>query len=209
MARQINIIDHPVLQHKLTLMRKQETESHEFKRLMSEAGLILTYEASSFLKLTQVEITTPVTKTKANKLSRFTPILISILRAGNGLLDGASQLLPTAATGFIGLYRTGETQKIVEYYCNLPEGLSCSPIFAVDPMLATGHSAVVACKKLKEAGAKDIHFICLVAAPEGVEYFHKHHPDIPITTASVDERLNENAYIVPGLGDAGDRIYNT
>ena len=205
----LTIIDHPLVQHKLTLMRRKETPTSSFRQLLWEISMLLAYEVTRDLPLQEVSVETPVCRTKAPQLSGKKLALVSIMRAGNGLLDGILELIPAARVGFVGLYRDEETLEPVEYYCKVPDQLEDRLVIAVDPMLATGNSSVAAITRLKEAGAKDIRLLCLLAAPEGVTCMQKVHPDVQVFTASLDERLNENGYIVPGLGDAGDRMFGT
>ncbi len=205
----LTLVDHPLVQHKLSLMRDGRTSSPDFRRLLREISLLLTYEAARDLPLTKQRITTPLTEMDAPMLAGADPVVVSILRAGNGLLDGVLDVIPTAKVGFVGLYRDEATLKPVQYYCKLPPELAGRLVIAVDPMLATGNSSAAAVDLLKQAGATDICLICLLAAPEGVACMAKAHPDVRIVTASVDECLNERGYIVPGLGDAGDRIFGT
>ena len=205
----LTIIDHPLVQHKLTLMRRKETPSSSFRQLLWEISMLLAYEVTRDLPLQEVSVETPVCRTKAPHLSGKKLALVSIMRAGNGLLDGILELIPAARVGFVGLYRDEETLEPVEYYCKVPDQLEDRLVIAVDPMLATGNSSVAAITRLKEAGAKDIRLLCLLAAPEGVTCMKEAHPDVQVFTASLDERLNENGYIVPGLGDAGDRMFGT
>jgi uracil phosphoribosyltransferase len=207
--KKCHIISHPLAQHKLTLLRQKETTTGEFRILMREMGMLIGYEVTSQMPLTYKKITTPLSTMNAPVLDKKKMAMISILRAGNGILDGMLQLLPTARVGHIGLYRDHLSNSVVEYYFKLPEDISSRDALVMDPMLATGQSAVAAITRLKEAKPKSIAFICLLAAPEGVEYFHHHHPDVPLYTASVDERLDENGYIIPGMGDAGDRLFGT
>ncbi len=205
----LTIVDHPLVQHKLSLMRDANTPSQDFRRLLREISLLLTYEAARDLPLSEQRITTPLTDMDAPMLAGADPVVVSILRAGNGLLDGVLDVIPTAKVGFVGLYRDEETLKPVQYYCKLPPDLAGRLVIAVDPMLATGNSSAAAVTLLKDAGATDICLICLLAAPEGVECMAREHPDVRIVTASLDSHLNEKGYIVPGLGDAGDRIFGT
>ena len=205
----LTIIDHPLVQHKLTLMRRKETPTSSFRQLLREISMLLTYEVSRDLPLQKVSVETPVCRTKSPQLSGKKLALVSIMRAGNGLLDGILELIPAARVGFVGLYRDEETLEPVEYYCKVPDQLENRLVIAVDPMLATGNSSVAAITRLKEAGAKDIRLLCLLAAPEGVACMKEAHPDVLVFTASLDEKLNEKGYIVPGLGDAGDRMFGT
>ncbi|MDH3596205.1 MAG: uracil phosphoribosyltransferase [Rhodospirillales bacterium] len=209
MANNVTVVDHPLVQHKLALMRRRETTTAEFRTLLREISLLLAYEVTRDLPLTEVEIETPLAKTKGPKLEGKKMVLISILRAGNGLLEGMLDLVPSARVGHIGLYRDPETLVAVEYYFKVPEGLEERQVIVVDPMLATGNSAAAALSRIKDAGARTIKYVCLLAAPEGIEALGEAHPDVPIYTAAIDERLNEHGYIVPGLGDAGDRLYGT
>ena len=209
MTDTLHIIDHPLIQHKLTIMRDKNTPSGLFRQLLHEISLLIGYELMRDLPLTDIDIETPVTSMKAPTLQGHDPCIVSILRAGNGFVDGLLSLLPTMAVGFIGLYRDPDTLLPVEYYQKLPPHLNHRRVMVVDPMLATGHSAIAAVQKVKKAGATDIRFLCLVAAPEGVREFTKAHPDVEIYTAALDEKLNDHSYIVPGLGDAGDRIFGT
>jgi len=205
----LTLVDHPLVQHKLTLMRRTDTAVVQFRQLAREIALLLAYEVTRDLPLTTTEITTPVAPTKAPELSGKKLCLVSILRAGNGLLDGMLDLVPSARVGHVGIYRDPETLIAVEYYYKVPEDLVERQVIVVDPMLATGNSATAAVSKLKEDGAEQLKFVCLLAAPEGIKQMEEVHPDVPIYTAAVDERLNDHGYIVPGLGDAGDRLYGT
>ena len=209
MSQNLTIIEHPLVQHKLTLMRREETPASSFRQLLWEISMLMTYEITRDLPLQEVTVNTPVCQTKAPLLSGKKLALVSIMRAGNGLLDGILELIPAARVGFVGLYRDEETLEPVEYYCKVPDQLENRLVIAVDPMLATGNSSVAAISRLKDEGAKEIRLLSLVAAPEGVTCVQKAHPDVRIYTASVDEKLNENGYIVPGLGDAGDRMFGT
>ncbi len=203
------VVDHPLVQHKLTLMRDKETPTSEFRRLLKEIAALLAYEVTRELPMKDVSVETPVEPTTAQKLDGKKMALISILRAGNGLLEGVMELIPSARVGFVGLYRDPETLQPVQYYFKVPEALDERMVIAVDPMLATGNSSAAAIDLLKEAGATNIRFLCLLAAPEGVQRMKEAHPDVPIVTASIDSHLNDHGYIVPGLGDAGDRLYGT
>jgi uracil phosphoribosyltransferase len=209
MSRNVTVVDHPLVQHKLTLMRSTDTSSHQFRQLLREISLLLGFDALKDLELTTKTIQTPITEMEAPVLKGKKLVFVSILRAGNGLLDGLLDLVPSARVGHIGLYRDPETLHAVEYYLKLPDDIGARKIVAVDPMLATANSSIAAIQRLKEAGAKDITFVCLLAAPEGIERFHDAHPDVPIFTGSIDSHLNDHGYIVPGLGDAGDRLYGT
>jgi len=205
----LTVVDHPLVQHKLSLMREKDTKSAVFRQLLREISQLLAYEVTRELPMTTQEIDTPLQKMEAPVLAGKKLALVSILRAGNGLLDGILELIPLARVGFVGLYRDEETLEPVQYYFKVPEGLEDRLVIAVDPMLATGNSSAAAIDLLKKAGAKNIRFLCLLAAPEGVARMKEAHPDVPIVTAALDERLNENGYIVPGLGDAGDRMFGT
>lgn len=205
----LTVVRHPLVQHKLTLMRERETSTAGFRQLLREISLLLAYEVTRDLPMTTRWIETPMTEMESPVLSGKKLALISILRAGNGLLDGVLELIPSARVGFVGLYRDEETLKPVQYYSKVPADLDERVVIALDPMLATGNSSVAAIDLLKEAGAKDIRFLCLLAAPEGVARMREAHPDVPIVTAALDKRLNEKGYIVPGLGDAGDRMFGT
>lgn len=205
----VTVVDHPLIQHKLTLMRERDRSTANFRLLLREVSLLLAYEVTRDLPVELVDIETPVAPMRAPKLSGKKLVFASILRAGNGLVDGMLDLVPSARVAHVGLYRDHETLKPVRYFFKAPADLSERLVIAVDPMLATGNSAVDAVTELKEAGAKDLRFLCLLAAPEGVERFTSAHPDVPLFTAAIDERLNEHGYIVPGLGDAGDRLYGT
>jgi uracil phosphoribosyltransferase len=209
MDQHLTIVDHPLVQHKLTLMRDKSTSTASFRQLLREISQFLAYEATRNLALTRVEIETPLTKMQAPMIDGKKLALISILRAGNGLLDGVLELVPSARVGFVGLYRDEETLQPVKYYFKVPQGLENRLTIVVDPMLATGNSSAAAIDMIKDAGAKNIVFMCLLAAPEGIERMRSAHPDVPIVTAAVDECLNEKGYIVPGLGDAGDRMFGT
>ncbi len=205
----LTVVDHPLVQHKLTLMRRTKTSTAEFRRLLREISQLLAYEVTRELPMTTKRIQTPMQEMDAPVLDGRKLALVSILRAGNGLLDGMLELVPSARVGFVGLYRDEETLKPVQYYFKAPSELDERLVIAVDPMLATGNSSVAAIDLLKEKGAKDIRFLCLLAAPEGVARMKEAHPDVPIVTASLDEKLNEKGYIMPGLGDAGDRMFGT
>lgn len=203
------VFDHPLIQHKVSMMRKVETTTKEFKELAKEVVMLMGYEATRDLPLEEVEIETPICKTRQNMLKGEDIAIVPILRAGLGFVDGMLALYPNAKVGHIGLYRDPRTHLPVEYYCKLPNDIDKRTIFVVDPMLATGGSAIDAINSIKQRGGKDIRFMCLIAAPEGIEALQKAHPDVDIYIAQEDECLNENAYIVPGLGDAGDRLFGT
>lgn len=203
------VFDHPLIQHKLTHIRQKDTGTKEFRELVDEIATLMAFEATRDLPLMEVEIETPIGKTKSKVLTGKKLGVVPILRAGLGMVDGFLKLIPTAKVGHIGLYRDPETLKPVEYYVKLPSDVAERDFFVVDPMLATGGSAVVAINALKKRGAKSITFMCLIAAPEGVEVLSKAHPDVDIYIAALDEKLNDQGYIVPGLGDAGDRLFGT
>ena len=209
MLDHLTIVTHPLVQHKLTLMRNKDTSTAGFRRLLREISLLLAYEVTRELDMTTTRIETPLEPMDAPTLDGKKLALISILRAGNGLLDGILELIPAARVGFIGLYRDPETLQPVQYYCKLPDQLDERISIVVDPMLATGNSSVAAVDLLKKSGARNIRFLCLLAAPEGVARMKEAHPDVPIVTAAVDSHLNDHGYIVPGLGDAGDRMFGT
>ena len=209
MTEHLTVVDHPLVQHKLTLMRDAGTSTAVFRQLLREISHLLAYEVTRELAMTTKRIETPLTPMDAPVLDGRKLALVSILRAGNGLLDGMLDLIPSARVGFVGLYRDEETLKPVQYYCKLPGELSERLVIAVDPMLATGNSSAAAIDLLKDAGATNIRFLCLLAAPEGVARMKEAHPDVPVVTAALDDRLNEKGYIVPGLGDAGDRMFGT
>ncbi|AMP89193.1 MULTISPECIES: uracil phosphoribosyltransferase [Legionella] len=206
---QVMVINHPLIQHKLTIMRKKETSTVKFRTLMHEVSMLLAYEVTRDLEIEYEEIETPLATMQSPVLKGKKLVFVSILRAGNGLLDGMLQLVPTARIGHIGLYRDPKTLEAVEYYFKLPEHTEDRDVIVVDPMLATGNSAIAAVKEVKALHPKSIKFLCLLAAPEGISNFHGEHPDVPIFTAAIDEQLNDHGYIVPGLGDAGDRLYGT
>ncbi len=203
------VVEHPLIQHKLSILRRKEASTKEFRELVDEIGMLMAYEVSRDLPLEDVEIETPVQKTTVKQIAGKKLAIVPILRAGIGMVDGILKLIPAARVGHIGMYRDEETLKPVEYLVKLPADIADRQIFLVDPMLATGGSAILAVDSLKKRGAANIKFVCLVAAPEGVKKLQDAHPDIDIYTASLDEKLNENGYIVPGLGDAGDRLFGT
>jgi len=207
--KNVFVFDHPLIQHKLGLIRDKNTGSKEFRELVEELAMLMAYEVTRNLPLEDIEITTPIGPTKAKAISGKKIGIVPILRAGLGMVNGMLNLIPTAKVGHIGLYRDPDTLKPVEYYCKLPYDVSSRDIIILDPMLATGGSATAAVEFLKEKGVKNIKLMCLIAAPEGVEALSNAHPDVEIYTAAIDERLNEHAYIVPGLGDAGDRLFGT
>jgi uracil phosphoribosyltransferase len=205
----VTVVTHPLVQHKLTIMRDKTTSTASFRRLLREISLLLAYEVTRELDMTMIEIETPLCRMSAPALEGKKLALISILRAGNGLLDGILELIPAARVGFIGLYRDPATLQPVQYYCKVPDMLDSRMSIVVDPMLATGNSSAAAVSLLKERGARNIRFLCLLAAPEGIARMRAAHPDVPIVTAAVDSHLNDHGYIVPGLGDAGDRMFGT
>ncbi|PKQ13066.1 MAG: uracil phosphoribosyltransferase [Alphaproteobacteria bacterium HGW-Alphaproteobacteria-1] len=209
MTQHLTIVEHPLVQHKLTLMRQKETSTAVFRQLLREISQLLAYEVTRSLPMSTRPIETPLTEMDAPVLAGRKLALISILRAGNGLLDGMLELIPSARVGFVGLYRDEETLQPVKYYFKVPDLLEQRLTIVVDPMLATGNSSVAAISMLKEAGARDLRFLCLLAAPEGVARMREAHPDVPVVTAALDERLNDKGYILPGLGDAGDRMFGT
>ncbi|KRN19245.1 upp protein [Pediococcus claussenii] len=203
------VLDHPLIQHKLTLIRDKNCSTKEFREIVNEISTLMAYEVSRDMPLQDVEVETPMGKTIKKQISGKKVAIVPILRAGLGMVDGMAELLPVARIGHIGMYRDEETLKPTEYFVKLPSDISERQIFVVDPMLATGGSAIMAVDALKKRGARDIKFCCLVAAPEGVEALRETHPDIDIYTAALDEKLNDDGYIVPGLGDAGDRLFGT
>lgn len=203
------IMEHPLIQHKIGIIRRQETGSKDFRQMIGEIAMLMCYEATRNLKLVDVEIETPICRTTAKELEGKKLAIVPILRAGLGMVDGMLTMIPAAKVGHIGLYRNEETLEPVEYYCKLSKDCAERAVFVVDPMLATGGSASAAITMLKQKGVKNIRFMCIIAAPEGVERMQKDHPDVDIYIGSMDEKLNETGYIVPGLGDAGDRIFGT
>ena len=205
----VTVIEHPLVRHKLTIMRDKATSTAGFRRLLREIAMLLCYEATRDLELEMVEIETPLMPMQAPQLAGKKLVFAPILRAGEGLLDGMLDLVPSARVAHVGLYRDPETLSAVEYYFKAPEDMGERRVIVLDPMLATANSAIAAVDRLKEAGATDMRFVCLLAAPEGVSNFTGHHPDVPIVTAAIDEKLNDHGYIVPGLGDAGDRMFGT
>ncbi len=209
MTEHVTHVTHPLVQHKLTLMRQTDTSTASFRQLLREISQLLAYEVTRGLPMTTRRINTPLEPMDAPVIDGKKLALVSILRAGNGLLDGVLELIPSARVGFVGLYRDEETLTPVQYYFKVPTELEDRLVIAVDPMLATGNSSVAAIDLLKKAGAKNIRFLCLLAAPEGIARMKEAHPDVPIVTAAIDSHLNENGYIVPGLGDAGDRMFGT
>ena len=209
MAETVVVIDHPLVQHKLTLLRNAETSAAVFRALLREISMLLAYEVTRDMPLTYVRINTPLASMQAPVLAGKKLVLVSIMRAGNGILDGMLELIPSARVGHIGLYRDPKTHIAIEYYFKVPEDIAARDVLVVDPMLATGNSAVAALHRLKDTGARSLKFVCLLAAPEGIAHVHEQHPDVPIYTAAIDDRLNEHGYILPGLGDAGDRLFGT
>ena len=203
------IMDHPLIQHKIGLIRREETGTKDFRQTISEIAMLICYEATRDLKLDDVEITTPICKTTVKELRGKKMAIVPILRAGLGMVDGMLTLIPAAKIGHIGLYRDPETLTPVEYYCKLPADCAEREVFVVDPMLATGGSSIAAIQMLKDKGCQNIHFMCIIAAPEGVRAMEQAHPDVDMYVGALDERLNDHGYIVPGLGDAGDRIFGT
>lgn len=208
-SRAVHVIDHPLIQHKLTLMRREASGVALFRALLREISMLMAYSVTAELPLTTTSIETPLTAMEAPLLAGRKPVLVSILRAGNGFLDGFLDVMPSARVGHLGFFRNPETLEAVDYYAKLPGHLDERSLIVLDPMLATGHTAVAAVDKLKAAGARDMRFVALLSAPEGIAHFHEHHGDVPIYTATIDSHLNDHGYIVPGLGDAGDRMYGT
>lgn len=209
MAEAVVVIDHPLVQHKLTLLRQAETSAAVFRALVREISMLLAYEVTRDMPLTYEPINTPLASMQAPVLAGKKLVVVSIMRAGNGILDGILELIPSARVGHIGLYRDPKTHIAIEYYFKVPEDIAARDVLVVDPMLATGNSAVAALHRLKDTGARSLKFVCLLAAPEGIAHVQEQHPDVPIYTAAVDDRLNEHGYILPGLGDAGDRLFGT
>ncbi|MDO5346393.1 MAG: uracil phosphoribosyltransferase [Lachnospiraceae bacterium] len=205
----VTVLDHPLIQHKVGVIRRKEVGSKDFRAIISEIAMLMCYEATRDLKLVDVEIETPICSTKVKELSGKKLAVVPILRAGLGMVDGMLAMIPAAKVGHIGLYRDPETLKPVEYYCKLPADCDEREVFVVDPMLATGGSSTAAIQMLKDKGCKHIRFMCIIAAPEGVKKMQEEHPDVDIYIAALDEHLNDHGYIVPGLGDAGDRIFGT
>ncbi len=205
----VNVVDHPLIQHKLTLMRDKNTGAKDFRQLLDEISMLMAYEVTRDFPMKEVEIETPVAKCKSKVLAGKKVVIVPILRAGLGMVNGMVNLIPAAKIGHIGMYRDEKTLEPVEYFCKMPKDIDERLMIVVDPMLATGGSASEAVTMLKKRGAKSILFVCLLSAPEGIRLFNKEHPDVPIYTACVDDHLNEHGYIVPGIGDAGDRIFGT
>ena len=210
MTKDIHIIDHPLVQHKLTLMRRESTSTAKFRALLKEISMLLAYEVTRDLPLKTERITTPMAAMEAPVLAAEKKlVVISIMRAGQGILDGILELIPSARVGHIGLYRDPQTLAVIEYYFKVPDDLADRDVLVVDPMIATGSTAIIAVRELKQAHPRSIRFVCLLAAPEGIEHFHDEHPDVPLYTAAIDEKLDDHGYIIPGLGDAGDRLFGT
>jgi uracil phosphoribosyltransferase len=209
MPSEVRVIDHPLVQHKLSLMRMKSTSTSAFRNLLNEVSVLLAYEVTRDLPVRRVPIETPLTRTTAPILDGKKIVIVSIMRAGGGILDGMLRLLPSARVGHVGLYRDPRTLEPVEYYFKVPKEMRDRDAIVVDPMLATGNSAVAAVDRLKDSHPRSIKFVCLLTCPEGLKTFHEHHPDVPVYTAAVDSHLNEHGYIVPGLGDAGDRLFGT
>ncbi|OSZ74443.1 uracil phosphoribosyltransferase [Hydrogenophaga sp. IBVHS1] len=209
MSRAVHVIDHPLVQHKLTLMRRKDTSTKSFRELVHELSALLAYELTREMPMQDIEIETPLEKMTSRVIDGKKIVLASILRAGNGFLDGMLQVIPGARVGHIGLYRDPATLQAVEYYFKMPQDMHERDVIVLDPMLATGNSAVAAVDRLKKTGPRSIRFVCLVTCPQGLKTFHDAHPDVPVYTPAVDRGLNEHGYIVPGLGDAGDRIFGT
>ena len=207
--KNVTVVEHPLVQHKLSLMRRKETPTAMFRQLIRELSMLLGYEVTRDLPMGKERIETPIMEMDAPVLTGKKLVFISVLRAGNGLLEGLLDLIPSARVGHVGLYRDPDTLVAVEYYFKVPDELDERKVIIVDPMLATANSAIAAVQRVKEAGARDVKFVCLLAAPEGIEAFQQAHPDVQIITAAIDDQLNDHGYIVPGLGDAGDRIYGT
>ena len=205
----VTVLDHPLIQHKVGVIRRKEVGSKDFRAIISEIAMLMCYDATRDLKLVDVDIETPICSTTVKELSGKKLAVVPILRAGLGMVDGMLAMIPAAKVGHIGLYRDPETLKPVEYYCKLPADCDDREVFVVDPMLATGGSSVAAIQMLKDKGCKHIRFMCIIAAPEGVKHMQEMHPDVDIYIAALDEKLNDHGYIVPGLGDAGDRIFGT
>jgi uracil phosphoribosyltransferase len=209
MSSRVHVVDHPLVQHKLSLMRMKSTSTSAFRNLLAEVSVLLAYEVTRDMPTHQVTVETPLARTSVPMLDGKKIVLISILRAGTGILDGILGLIPSARVGHVGLYRDPKTLTAVEYYFKVPREMGDRDAIVVDPMLATGNSAVAAVERLKETRPRSIKFLCLLTCPEGLKNFHSHHPDVPVYTAAIDSHLDEHGYIIPGLGDAGDRLYGT
>ena len=207
--QRVHLLNHPLIQHKLTLLRQKDRSSSSFRRLLSEISLLMAYEVTRDMPTQLVEIETPLERMQSPVIDGKKTVFVVIMRAGAGLLDGMLDVVPGARVGHVGLYRNPENLQAVEYYFKMPQGMSERDAIVLDPMLATGHSAVAAVTRLKQTQPRSIRFVCLLAAPEGIHHFHEAHPDVPLYTAAIDRELNDHGYIVPGLGDAGDRIYGT
>ncbi len=209
MPRDVHVIDHPLVQHKLTLLRKKETSTTSFRRLLNEIGSLMAYEVTREMPMHEIEIETPLETMKSKVIDGKKLVFVPILRAGTGLLDGFLTVVPGARVGHVGLYRDPKTLGAIEYYFKMPGGMQERDAIVLDPMLATGNSAIAAVERLKETKPRTIRFVCLVSCPEGIQAFHAAHPDVPVYTAAIDRRLNDHGYIEPGLGDAGDRVFGT
>ena len=209
MSSNVHLLDHPLVQHKLTLMRRKDASTNSFRRLLNEISMLMAYEVTRDMPMQDVEVETPLETMQARVIDGKKLVLVSILRAGTGILDGMLTVVPGARVGHIGLYRDPKTLTAVEYYFKMPGEMDSRDVIVVDPMLATGNSAVAAVERLKELNPKSIKFVCLLTCPEGIATMHKAHPDVPIYTAAIDRELNSHGYILPGLGDAGDRIFGT
>ena len=209
MTQNVHLVDHPLVQHKLTLMRRKDASTNSFRRLLGELAMLMAYEVTRDMPMQEIDIETPLEPMKGKVIDGKKLVLVSILRAGNGFLDGMLTVIPGARVGHIGLYRDPKTLTAVEYYFKMPSEMHERDVVVVDPMLATGNSAVAAVERLKELNPKSIKFVCLLAAPEGITTFQQAHPDVPVYTAAIDRELNDHGYILPGLGDAGDRIFGT
>ena len=209
MAGQVHVVDHPLVQHKLSLMRMKSTSTSAFRNLLGELSMLMAYEVTRDMPTQAVTIDTPITRMNTQMLDGKKIVLVSIMRAGMGILDGMLRLIPSARVGHVGLYRDPKTLEAIEYYFKVPKEMTDRDAILVDPMLATGNSAVAAVDRLRETHPRSIKFVCLLTCPEGLQTFHSHHPDVPVYTAAVDSHLNEHGYIVPGLGDAGDRLFGS
>jgi uracil phosphoribosyltransferase len=209
MSREVHVVRHPLVQHELTLMRRKKTSTSQFRQLLEEISMLLAYEVTRDFPLSLERIETPLMEMDAPTIEGKKLVVISILRAGDGILNGILKVVPSARIGHIGLYRDHETLQAVQYYFKVPQDLADRDVLVVDPMLATGNSAAAAVERIRAKGPKSIKFVCLLAAPEGIAAFHERHPDVPVWCAAVDEKLNDKGYILPGLGDAGDRLFGT